>query len=204
MRHHREICRAERWPERPEQRREEQDRDEPDPDDRRPADELVVPLQVPRARLEVGIGQAQVDRDRVGDVEPDHADAGEGEERRRVTGLLVDREQADDRREHDAEPHRVGWRAGLRVDAVPMLRARQRTVTAECVDHPAVGGHRRHATEELGDDRDEHDQLRRCRADRVREQAIGGVDEEGVCLRRRMRSRCSPRRPSAGRRSSTG
>ena len=59
-------------------------------------DQLVVPLQVPRPGLEVGVGEAQVDRDGVGDVETDHADAGQREERRRVPTAPVPLTYSDD------------------------------------------------------------------------------------------------------------
>ena len=51
----------------------------------------------------------------------------------------------------------------------------QRAVTAERVDHAAVGGDRRHAAEELGDDADEHQELGHCRCPTLNEISRGAA-----------------------------
>ncbi len=91
----------------------------------------------------------------------------------------------------DAEPHRVRWRTRLPVDLVPVLRSGQGAVTTEGVDHAAVGRDRCQTAEELADEGDEHEQLRRAGADGAGDQSRCSVDQEGVTRRRRRRSPCS-------------
>ncbi len=141
-------------------------------------------LQVPRTGLEVGVREPQVDRNCVRDVQADHTDTGHCEEGRRVAaGTLagdVQRRRTDDSRQRNAEPYRVRWRASFLVDLVPVLRPRQGVVATERVDHAAVGRDRGETAEELPDDGDENEELRRPGADCARNESRCRVDEEGV------------------------
>ena len=106
-------------------------------------------------RLETTLPQPQESRRDVGDVQADHGDRGDG----RVGGGVPQVRQGQDERAGGGQPDRVGGRPGPLVHPVPEIRAGQRAVAGERVDHPRVRGDRGHPAEQLGPDGDEQQQL---------------------------------------------
>ena len=98
----------------------------------------------------------------VGDVQADDRDRGD----RGVGRAVPQVGQGQDQRPAGGQPDRVGRRPGPLVHPVPEVRAGQRAVAGERVDHPGVRGDRGHPAEQLGADDHEQQQLGAGVADR--------------------------------------